>query len=106
MQYVTDFNYNGKDAELYLSSMAVGEKNNNYTLIVMKDTKVRRGRGWGNPLFNCIQCLLMCGIRAMLRCMNCVQCLTFQLFFFFHSIQPSFDLLAMIVSLAPTMMSM
>ena len=65
-QYVMDFKYNGKDAELYLSNMTVGEKNNNYNLVVMKDTKVRRGRGWGNPLF--LSSFLLAGRQIYLQC--------------------------------------
>ena len=47
-QYVADFTYNGIDTEIYLSSMAVGEKNNNYTLFVRKDNKVS---GFGRTLY-------------------------------------------------------
>ena len=39
---MADFMYNGVMTEVYMSSYTEEEKNNNYTLIVKKDTKVRR----------------------------------------------------------------
>ncbi len=46
VQYATDFMYNGVMSEVYMSSSREEEKNNNYTLIVRKDNKVR-GCGFG-----------------------------------------------------------
>ncbi len=41
VQYATDLMYNGVMSEVYMSSNTEEEKNNNYTLIVRKDSKVR-----------------------------------------------------------------
>ena len=41
VQYAADFMYNDVMSEVYMSSNTEEEKNNNYTLIVRKDNKVR-----------------------------------------------------------------
>ena len=48
---MADFMYNGVMAELYMSSYTEEEKNNNYTLIVNKDTKVRRNHSLASSPF-------------------------------------------------------
>ncbi len=42
VQYAADYMYNDVMSEIYISNNAEEEKNNNYTLLVRKDNKVRR----------------------------------------------------------------
>ncbi len=46
VQYAADYMYNDVMSEIYISNNAEEEKNNNYTLLVRKDNKVRVWLSW------------------------------------------------------------
>ena len=52
LQYIGDFMVNNQSTSAYMSSYAVGTKNNNYSLIVDKTTKVQYCEKYQDPKFS------------------------------------------------------